>query len=205
MDLSDVDLLSLQSSYMKNDPTTIAFCRALSPQFQQLSGEAKKCSILARLNQIKWATISPGLVVKVFAPEITNEQVLDELAWQLNIKWYDPSVDIATKQQIVRSAIIVHMYKGTPYAVEQIIQTYFGDGEVQEWFDYGGEPGMFKVLTTNPSVTADLANQFTTVLNSVKNMRSHLEVILISLSGQLDIYFGGAVHTGDFIETRQVG
>jgi len=205
MHLSDVDLLSLQSGYMKNDSTTIAFCRALSPQFQQLSGEAIKCLIIARLNELKWVTISPGMVVKAFTPGISNEQVLDELAWQLNVNWYDPSADIATKQQIIRSAIIVHMFKGTPYAVEQVIQAYFGEGEVQEWFEYGGEPGMFKVLTTNPAVTAELANQFIAVLNSVKNVRSHLEAILISLSGQLDMYLGNAVHTGDFLEVRQVG
>ncbi len=43
----------------------------------------------------------------------------------------------------------VHTFRGTPYAVEQVIQTYFGDGEVSEWFEYGGQPGMFKVVTTN--------------------------------------------------------
>ena len=169
MDLNDVDLLALQSNYMKNDLTTIAFCQALSPQFQELASEAIECLILPRLNKVKWATVSPGMVVKMFIPDITNEQVLDELAWQLNVEWYDPAAELSIKQQIIRSAIIVHMYKGTPYAVEQVIQAYFGDGEVQEWFDYGGQPGMFKVLTTNPSVTSDLANQFITVLNSVKS------------------------------------
>lgn len=205
MDLSNVDLLSLQSRFMRKDPTTIALSQALNPQFQQLAQEVKLCQIYKRLMpKEQWVTISPGLVVKALVFEQLDEKLLDELAWQLRVDWYDATSTPDIKQKIIQNAILVHMYRGTPYAVEQVIQTYFGDGYVLEWFDYGGEPGMFKVVTNNSSVTAELANQFIKVLNSVKNVRSHLEEILISLSGEMDLYLAGVVHTGDFMEVRQV-
>lgn len=185
MDLSNLSLLDLQTSFMKQDITTIAMCNALEPQFRQLSEEVKLCLIYSQIDNLDDAT-------------------LNELAWQMSIDWYDINANLETKKTIVKNAIKVHRYRGTPYAVEEVIQTYFGDGYVQEWFEYGGEPYMFKVITTNPSVTSELANQFIKVLNSVKNVRSHLEEIIVSLSGEMNIYFGSAVHTGDFLEIRQV-
>jgi len=185
MELSNVDLLSLQSGYMQKDTTTIALCKALTPQFQQLATETKLCLIYARIDDL-------------------DEPVIDELAWQMHVDWYDAAADISIKRQLIKTSIIVHMYRGTPYAVEQVIMTHFGDGHVEEWFDYGGEPGMFKVVTANASVTAELAAQFTRILNSAKRASAHLEEIIITLSGEMDVYLGTIVHTGDFIEVRQV-
>jgi phage tail P2-like protein len=185
MNLDNLNLLELQTSNMQKDLTTIAMCNALEPQFKQLTDEVKLCLIYSRIDELEGA-------------------ILDELAWQMSIDWYDINADIDTKRSIVKSATRVHRYRGTPYAVEEVIQTYFGDGYVQEWFEYGGEPYMFKVITNNPSVTSELAQQFLKVLNSVKNVRSHLEEIVISLSGEMDMYFGGIVQTGDFLEIRQV-
>jgi len=186
MELSNADLLSLQSGYMQKDITTIALCKALTPQFQKLAQETKLCHIYSRINELA-------------------EQILDELAWQMHIDWYDATADVSIKRQLIKTSIVVHMYRGTPYAVEELISTYFGDGYVEEWFDYGGEPGMFKVVTSNASITAELADQFTRVLNSAKRASAHLEEIIITLSGEMDIYLGAIVHTGDFIEVRQVG
>lgn len=185
MDLKSVDLLRLQSPFMQKDPTTIAMCQALNPQFLQLAEETNLCLIYSRVDEL-------------------GDAILDELAWQLRVDWYDATAELEIKRQLIKSAIKVHQLRGTPAAVEEIIQAYFGDGYVEEWFDYDGQPGMFKVVTTNPSITTELAAQFIKVLNSVKNIRSHLEEIVIALSAETQLYLAGVVHTGDFMEVRQV-
>lgn len=183
LNLKDVDLLSLQTTHMKKDPTTQALCAALTPQFQQLAEEVKLCLIYSRVAEL-------------------DHVALDELAWQMHIDWYDKTLDINKKRQLVKKASEVHRYRGTPYAVEEVIKTYFGDGYIQEWFEYGGEPYMFKVITSNPSVTGEQAQQFINVLNSVKNIRSHLEEIIIALSGEMHLYSAGVVHFADFITIK---
>ena len=185
MDLQNIDLLSLQTSYMKQDATIQALCAALTPQFQEIANDINDCFLLPNVDALA-------------------EAVLDELAWQMHIDWYDSTVDIAVKRQLIKDSIRIHRYRGTPYAVEELIKTFFGDGYVQEWFEYGGEPGMFKVITSNASVTSDLAVQFIKVLDSVKRKSAHLEEIIISLSGEMELYFAGIVHTGDNLEIRQV-
>lgn len=185
MKLENVDLLSLQTSSMKQDPTTKALCTALTPHFKKVAEEAKLCLIYNRVNEL-------------------DSAALDELAWQMHVDWYDATLDVDKKRQLIKTAVEVHQYRGTPYAVEEVIKTYFGDGYVQEWFEYGGAPFMFKVISANPSVNGEQTEQFLKVLNSVKNVRSHLEGIVITLVGEMDSYFAGIVHTGDKLEIRQV-
>lgn len=170
---------------LKSDPLVKALAESITPELQAVSGEIIQCILMSRIDYLA-------------------EDVVDLLAWQMHIDWYDSAADITIKRQLVKSAYRIHRHRGTPAAVEEVIQIYFGDGYVQEWFEYGGDPYRFKVVTSNPSVTAELANQFISVLNSAKNTRSHLETILIALSGEMNLYFAGIVHTGDFLEIRQV-
>lgn len=184
-DLKSVDLLELQTNFMKQDPTTKALCAAVTPQLQQVANEVMLCLIYSRI-------------------DVLPESVLDELAWQKKIDWYDATADVEVKRQLIKTAPVIKRCLGTPYAVEEVIKIYFGDGELQEWFNYGGDPGMFKVLTNNSAVTGDLAQQFIRVLDAVKRKSSHLEEIIIALSGEMNLYYAGVVHTGDFLEIRQV-
>ncbi len=156
MDLSNVDLLSLQTSYMKLDPTTQALCSALQPQFRQISDEVKACLIFFRINEL-------------------DEPILDELALQMHIDWYDSSSEVNVKRNLIKDAIKIHRYRGTPYAVEEAVRIYFGPGYVQEWFEYDGPPFEFKVLTTNKAVTDETYQEFIRITKIVKNVRSHLE------------------------------
>lgn len=81
-----------------------------------------------------------------------SDAELDEMAWELNIQWYDSTAPIAAKRAVIRNSDRVYAKLGTPYAVEQIVADYFGTGEVREWYQYGGQPHHFKVLSDNPSL-----------------------------------------------------
>ena len=185
MDLNNINLLSLQSKHMQKDITTQGFCVALSPQFRQVANSVEKCLILPRVDEL-------------------DEETLDVLAVDLHIDWYNPSADIDVKRALVKSSDKVHMYLGTPYAVEQLMEDYFGDGVVEEWYEYNGDAGHFRVVTSNSSVTGDLAAQFMLTLEKVKRKSSRLDTIIVSMSAELPIYTGIALQHGDFITIEQV-
>lgn len=184
MDLRNIDLLSLQTSQMREDPTVISLCASLTPKFKELGEEVLACLIYSRIDYLE-------------------SDVLDELAFQMHADWYDSTASIEIKRSLIKNALKVHRYRGTPYAVEKVVQDYFGDGYVEEWFEYDGNPYMFRVVTSNTSVTSELANQFTMAVNSVKNMRSHLEQIIINISGEMDLYLAGIVQVCDEITIEQ--
>lgn len=185
IDIYNVSVLDLLPPNLKQDPDMIAASKAVDNEFILVVNETKNCIILPRIDEL-------------------GSDLVDLLAWELHVDFYDPTLTLEIRRQLVKNSSKWHMRKGTPAAVEELIQTVFGDGEVQEWFDYGGAPYMFKVITCNASTTGDQAEQFIKALNSVKNARSVLEEIIISLSGEMNLYFAGIVHTGDNLTIRQV-
>lgn len=185
MDLNNIDLLKLQTAYMQEDPTTKALCAALNPQLQEIANSLVKALILAKVDSL-------------------SEELLDELAYELHVDWYDAKATIDVKRNLIKNSDKVHMFLGTPYAVEQVVQDYFGDGQVEEWFDYGGQPYYFRVVTENSAVTGELADQFANAVDAVKNKRSRLEAVIVSMTGEMNMYFGNVLQTGDNITIEQV-
>lgn len=185
MNLKDVDLFALQTKYMQQDPTTKAMCAALTPQFKQIANEVKNCVIFARIDELP-------------------EEILDELAFELHIEWYDANASIDVKRALIKSSDIVHMYHGTPYAIERVVQDYFGDGHVEEWWEYGGQPYHFRVVTSNAAVTGEFASQFAKAIEKVKRKSTRLEQVIVAMTADFPIYFANVLHTGDFIMVEQV-
>lgn len=159
MDLKTLDLLALQTQIMQTDKTTQGMCAALTPQFQQLAVDADKVLLWSNIDNLP-------------------EEILDELAWALHLDFYDPDADITAKRYLVKNAHSIHATKGTPYAVKQAIYAYFGEGDILEWFNYGGQPYHFMIYVRDQAALTDKYDQFIKTLNAVKNTRSHLERIL---------------------------
>ena len=121
-----------------------------------------------------------------------SENELDGLAWELNILWYDKSANLETKRQLVKDSDKFYQHLGTKWAVENVIQTYFGDGYIREWFEYNGEPGYFRIYSTNPTLTDERLTEFLNILDKVKRHSSKLEGIYITLTGRMPLSAGMA-------------
>lgn len=117
------------------------------------------------------------------------ESVLNLLAIELRSQYYDESMGIDTKREIVKKTILWYHHAGTPSAVQELIETIFGIGEVVEWFDYGGEPYRFKIKT-NTVITEDAISRFNKIIKEVKNTRSHMEGIETQRNSKDELYVG---------------
>lgn len=119
--------------------------------------------------------------------------LLDILAEDLGLTWYDSDAPAAVKRELLKNSGQVFRRLGTKWAVENVIGTYFGEGFVREWFEYDGEPGHFRVYSSNPSVNQERLEEFLSLLERVKRTSAKLDGIFISLTGQTPIYAGVAV------------
>lgn len=185
MRLKDIEFLQLLPSFMREDPTVIGLSKGVDDIIKMFAGYGD--------NMSTWAAIDKLI-----------EAELDELAWELNIQWYEPDSDIEIKRQIIKDSDLVQQRLGTKWAVERVISTYFGSGNILEWFEYDGVPGHFKVESTNPSVTNENLNKFLRILEKIKRKSAHLDEITISLSAQTNIHAGVAYHETR-IETIRLG
>ncbi|PCK69941.1 hypothetical protein PL1_2883 [Paenibacillus larvae subsp. larvae B-3650] len=135
--------------------------------------------------------------------ELTDSEA-NELAYQFHVDFYDPSLPIEKKRELVKKSIPFHRRKGTPSAVEELISIIFGEGRVEEWFEYGGKPFHFRVLTNNPEVTQDKAIEFYRAVESVKRLSAHLERVILYQAEEMSLYMGCALHVGEKMTVRQV-
>lgn len=171
MKLEDVDIQKLLPLFMREDEACMGFSAALNGLLAEV---AAKIQLLSRWDHID---------------EMTDAQ-LDELAWELNITWYNKTAPLEVKRQVVRESELVHSKLGTKWAVETLLGTYYGDVTVQEWWEYGGEPNHFKILSPNPSILNDEA-AFMFYLNAAKRLSSWLDEVKMT-GFILDAHAGAA-------------
>lgn len=128
-----------------------------------------------------------------FSIDTVPEQVLDLLAVELNTQYYDTSMSIEVKRNIIKNTMLWYTKTGTKAAVQELVENIFGNGDIQEWFDYGGDPFCFKVTTSNINSTDDMIQQLESIVSSVQNARSHLDSVIIDVMQQFQIYSGCAI------------
>lgn len=126
-----------------------------------------------------------------------SESTLDALAVELRTPYYTQDMDVETKRQMVEKTLQWHYKAGTVAAVQEMVTTIFGKGEVVEWFNFteGTQaPGMFDIIT-NAQMTEDMVEEFLKIVERVKNVRSHIRRILIERSAELTEYTAGGGRT----------
>lgn len=121
------------------------------------------------------------------------EQVLDLLAVELNTQYYDTSLNINIKRILIKSTLNWYMHTGTAAAVSELVESVFGNGEVEEWFDYDGEPYHFRIRTANINSTDEMVQRVAELVSTMKNVRSHLDEVLVEVMQQLHLYSGCVV------------
>ena len=185
INLANGKLLDILPPNLRNDPDIIAASKVVDKEFSSVVNSIKNVFTIADIKN-------------------ASSDILDHIAIESHADFYDLNLDIETRRVLAEKAIELHMNKGTPAAVEKLIATLFDEGEVLEWYDYGGQPYMFRVITNNPLVTTDRATEFIRALDSVKNKRSWLEKVILMQKENMNLYFAGIVHTGDYITVKQV-
>lgn len=107
-----------------------------------------------------------------------QESLLDILARDFKVDWYNYDADLETKRMVIRDSFYIHRHLGTPAAVQRAINDIFGTGYLEEWFEYGGNPYHFMVYTSNTSIMRENRNRFYRLLAIVKSVRSVLDGIV---------------------------
>lgn len=112
------------------------------------------------------------------ALETASEQLLDYLAVELRTPSYRQDYSVEVKRVLVQRTLIFYATMGTPGAVDEIIETIFGSGQIEEWFGYGGQPHHFRAtIAAGGAIGAEELAEFRRVLASVKRLSSWLDSI----------------------------
>lgn len=158
-DIESISLLDILPNSILTDPQITSAAKALDAELQSVTRAVVETLHLPRL-------------------DVLSETVVDLLAWQWHVDYYEPiGMDLDTKRRLVRESIAWHRMKGTPAAIEAVASAAFDKTTVREWYEYGGKPYYFKIVTEDVTTDKDTLNRLRRAVDSVKNVRSWLEEI----------------------------
>jgi phage tail P2-like protein len=78
------------------------------------------------------------------AIDSAKEEILDALAVNWKVEWYKEDYEVEKKREIIKNALTVRRLMGTAYAVRTQADIIFPGTKIEEWFEYGGEPGTYR-------------------------------------------------------------
>src|SRR5262249_49657606 len=79
------------------------------------------------------------------------EEILDLLGLlDFRAVGYDTAMPLDIKRALGMSACYDNAHLGTRTSVQKLVNLVFGQAVVQEWWQYGGRPYRFRILTTDP-------------------------------------------------------
>lgn len=173
--INELDLASQLPQVLSSDININALAKAFTQELIQVNLSTELLLILANLDKLP-------------------EAIIDELAWQLHVDFYDVSMPRITKTQLIKQSIAWHRRKGTVKVVEEIVSAVYSTAKVVENWEYGGHPYKFKLIVKGePIKDVETLAELRRAINSVKNVRSWLDDIEFQQETISSIYMAGAV------------
>ena len=110
------------------DKNVRAICRAIDPQLQEVSQIIREAFIVSRIDELP-------------------ENVIDLLAWQWHVDFYEPDLPLETKRELVLESIRWHRKKGTKFAIISALEKLGFVPTIKDWYEpeLQTEPHTFSV------------------------------------------------------------
>ena len=152
-------------------PESEAISYAISEGLKKLLDDAKRISLYGEISQVP-------------------DEVLDAMAAESRTQYYDPGASRKIREDMVRQTFGWYMHGGTSSIISEYLATLYGGGQVEEWYDYGGEPYFFKAIVIVAEETvlpAGSSKEIIRRINGYKNVRSWLEALIFRISFEVQI------------------
>ena len=186
--LKDSRFTDIMPENLSGQIETQAFAYALARQVEKLCVFADRARIYASI-------------------EFVPERLLDILAVELRTPAYHDNYPVSVKRELVAGTLPFYQRLGTPAAVEWIIRAIFGEGRIEEWYEYGGEPHHFRVYVTRDHTATSWEEfwQFLEAVGLVKRLSSWLDDIITTLHPiSSTLHVGGTMSAAAYLPTPEM-
>lgn len=172
--LYDSQIAQILPDYLSERPEVKSLSYAISRAVQRCLGYSDGTSVYADLDN---------------APDA----VLDMLAVEMGTQYYDTSLPTERKRDLVKNTLIWYANSGTKNAVLELANSiYGGKSDLEEWFQYSGTPGNFRLFVDisdsveNPTSDHDVQDIVNRMAQS-KRLSAHLEDLSYMIKHAIEI------------------
>lgn len=170
INIHDGQITDLLSNSLRHNPETIAIAYAVLQEKLRILALAERTRLMAAVDSLE-------------------ERILDYLAVELRTPAYEDSLPLETKRTLIKGTLPYYASLGTPAAVDWVIKAVFGNGGIDEWFNYGGEPHHFQVkIPIAGMITPKMMEELRRMIASVKRLTSWLDGIITYLELDGKVY-----------------
>jgi len=173
MKLSEVSLMDIIPSNMRDDINIKGFARAFDYVKEQVLNKSRLCDLFNNLDLL------------------TGDQ-LNEVAKAADIPWYDTSKSLDNRRQILANYMDVYHKAGTVDALEMALSNVFDSAQVIEWYEDGGDPFTFSVYVSG-TISEDMVNAAVRTMSRIKPVEAVLDEITFIEGIDSTIIMGGAI------------
>lgn len=159
---------------LQDDPVIQALASAIASELETLAQKVQLSEIYTHIEDL-------------------DETMLDALAADFKVDWWRPDAPVSEKRAALKASWYIHKHLGTKSAIETAVADYLGDGKVEEWFEYDGEPYHFRVSSKNNANIVAQYDSFVAVLDVVKRCSAVLDHVSALLAHSQKIYVGMAM------------
>lgn len=157
--LQDGELTSVLPYYIKSSTDVQAISYAYHMAMKRMLKFSKRTMLYANIDEIP-------------------EELLDLMALEVRAQYYDESMNIQVKREIIRNSLSWYIKGGTVEAVEDMVRIVLGGGKVTEWYQYGGKAGTFRI-STEAELSPNSIKKLNEIIDRVKNKRSQLTCVSV--------------------------
>lgn len=181
-DIYTVNFADYLPGALKQDPKIKAIAEVLAKEALTIGGGIENVLIYSRIDDLP-------------------EALIDILAYDMHVDWYDYSFPLKVKQNILKGSVRVHKKMGTKYAVETALRALHPESYIEEWFEYGGTHHCFRIVINvdNQEYEVDLDKIIKSV-NLYKRLSTHLDYVKLERRKEKKIFIMSA--KGIFVSRR---
>lgn len=118
------------------------------------------------------------------------EDMLDLLAYDFKVDWWNGNYTLEEKRATLKDSWRVHRTLGTTAAVNEAISAISPETKVREWYEYDGQPGCFRLYSTDPAITGPKLADLFRLLNIVKRASAKLDAVWVELESTGHVTYG---------------
>lgn len=171
--LTELHFVDLLPDSIKDDPTTKVLAEVIDIEFSLLLATMNVPQFLLRVDDM----VEPELSI---------------LARELCAPFWEPALSVEHKREIIKKAPVWNMTRGTSWCVDDALATVYGKASMQEWHEYGGTRGTFKVYVENDEpMTKNSLERLRRILSETKRQSQHLDSIVIPRGAEGTLIVGG--------------
>jgi phage tail P2-like protein len=164
--LYGLSLSDIMPASIANDPQVWAMMLALDPEINSVSASIREAFIYSRIDELP-------------------EHAIDLLAEQFHVDFYEPvGLSLEARRNIVKSALMVHRKKGTPWAVRRLMTDLGFQVDYSEWWQFNGQPYVDKLkvwIGDDFDFTPESRDLIMRAWHSTKAARTHLESLFVGI------------------------